>query len=384
MRMIGYGATAACLALCATALTSAGTMAAAETYRAATWLPSNDIHTVHAFNEWAETVSASTGETVAFDIFPGAALLPARTQMQGVADGIAQVGFQASGYLPSELPVANALSGAGFLSDDPMALAFAFADFAMTDPMGQRDYRERGVIPVGGFSTPLYHLICNRATIRTLDDLRGKRIRFPGGQGANLGDVLGIISVNIPSTDIYTGLTQGQLDCTANDLTYLTGSQKLLEVSDSVNLVKLLPSFNSVMHVHNPDFWAGLSTEERGAIFDATARAMARLQIDWERQEAEALQAARDAGHEIIEPDPEITATIQTWVDDGVGDMAGVAASSYGIEDPDALFASFESYLEKWTSLVDGLADRHDEAEVTALLSDNLFAPIDPATYGQE
>lgn len=354
----------------------------AETLRASTWLPSNDIHTVHSFNEWADTIRKATNGAIEIEIFAGGALMPAKTHLTGTGDGIAQIGFHASGYAPTELPVANALSGMGFEQPDPMVLAFAFADFAMHDPAGYNDYAQHNVVPVGGFSTPVYQLICKNAPIRTLEDLRGKRVRFPGGQGAKLAEVLGITTVNIPGTEIYTGLTQGQLDCTANDLTYLTSSQRLVEVSDSITLVNLTPSFNSVMHVWNKDAWTALTDEQRRVVLDANALAMARLQIDWDVQAIAALDAARKAGHEIIEPDASITGAIGNWVDAGVGDMAGVARDTHKIQDPEALFTSFRSYRDKWTKLLATLPDRHDEAALTVLIKTNLFDTVDVATYG--
>lgn len=356
----------------------------ADTLRASTWLPSNDIHTVHAFNEWAETIRTDTGGDVEMDIFAGGALMPAKAHLTGIGDGIAHVGFPASGYTPSDLPVANALSGLGFEEPDAMVLAFAFADFMMNEEIGYNDYAQHGTVPVGGFSTPIYELICKDAPIHTLDDLRGKRIRFPGGQGAKLAAALGVVTVNIPGTEVYTGLTQGQLDCTANDLTYLTSSQQLIEVSNSVTMVSLTPSFNSVMHVWNKNAWQGLTDEQRRAVLDANARAMARLQIDWDVQAIAALEAAKAAGHRIIEADASITEAIQSWIDDGVGDMAGVARDAHGIEDPEAMFAAFRTYRDKWKALLNGMEDRHDEAALTALIKTNLFDTVDVGSYGLE
>lgn len=368
------------LATAATGLAFWGA-AQADTLRASTWLPSNDIHTIHAFNEWAEEVEANSGGSLEIAIFAGGALMPAKSHLQGTADGLAQIGFHTSGYTPSELPIANALSGMGFVEPDPMVLAYAFADFSMNEKAGYDSYASHGVVPIGGFSTPVYRLICNGTTIRTLDDLRGKRIRFPGGQGANLASHLGITTVNIPGTDIYLGLSQGQLDCTANDLTYLTSSQKLIETSTSVTLTSLTPSFTSTMHVWNKEAWRNLTPDQRRVVLDATARAMARLQIDWDMSATAALERAREAGHEIVEPDASITDAIQAWVDDGVGDMVGVARQN-GISDPETLFATFQTYIDKWKGLIGGMENRDDEEALIALTKDNLFDRIDPETYG--
>ena len=62
--------------------------------------------------------------------------------------------------------------------------------------------------------------------------------------------------------------------------------------------------------------------------------------------------------------------------------MVGVARDTYKLEDPEAVFASFEPYVEKWGTLVRGMTDRTDEEELTQLLLDNMFSDLDPSVYG--
>lgn len=69
--------------------------------------------------------------------------------------------------------------------------------------------------------------------------------------------------------------------------------------------------------------WAGLAPDRRRALPDA-AKAMASPQLDWADAEA-VLESARQAGHELIEPDPFLTEEIDQSVRDGIGDMAGFA-----------------------------------------------------------
>ena len=61
---------------------------------------------------------------------------------------------------------------------------------------------------------------------------------------------------------------------------------------------------------------------------------------------------------------------------------AGIARDTYKLENPEAVFATFEPYVTKWTGLVQGLKDRNNEDELTQLLLDNMFKDLDPAVYG--
>lgn len=215
--------------------------------RASTWLPAKDIHAIHSLNGWAETLEETRGRTLNLEAFPDRSLRPVKAHLQGTADRIAHGRFHAPGYAPLELPMANTLSAMGCGHPDAMVLATAFADFMMNDPVGYTDDARHGLLPITGFSTPAFPLICKSSPMRSLGDLAGKRLRFPGGQGAKMAQTLGAVTVIIPGTAIYTSLTPGQLGCTANDITYLTGSQHLIEVSDPITLNDLTASFKSVM-----------------------------------------------------------------------------------------------------------------------------------------
>lgn len=372
-----------CLASLAMAVISPITPALADDIRAATYLGPSNIQTDHGLTRFLPALRDRTEGRITAELFANGVLLPPRSILQGVSDNIAQIGFHTTNYTPSELPVIYALSGMGFREPDPMVLGLAFADWVMNDPAGYGDYRRHGVIPVGGFSTAPYELLCAGSPIRTLDDIRGKRLRFPGGQTALLAEPLGFTPVSIPASEMYQAMTGGQIDCTAIFATFLNVDQQLHEVTKSVTLVHLPPVFYDPMQIYNASYWQGISEQDRRSIFDLAAGAMAHIAVDFETKTADSLAFAREKGIEIIEPDASLTTTIKAWVDAGAGDMTGKAREA-GIADPDALFASFGTYLDKWRPLVGGLSDRHDVDEVSRLIAENLFGKMDLATYGMD
>lgn len=368
------------IALAATTALTLAFPAKAADYMLSTWLEPNHIITRHAHVEWADAVKAATNGEISFEVFVGGALIPAQSTMQGTADGVAQVGFHTATYTPSDLPVSNALADMGFTYPDAMVMSFAFGDFMMKEPAGYNDWRKNGVLFGGSYSTPIYHFIC-REEIRTLDDIKGKRIRMPGGGWARFGQYLGITSVNVPSNEIYTAFERGSVDCTCSDPTHLISGATLLEVAKSVTVLKMSPFYAGNTYAYNPAFWASLTPEQRRALFNESARAMARMQIGYDAEFDKAMQAARDKGLTIAEPDASLQGAYDTWVKEGVGGMADIAKTTHKIEDPEALYASFRPYIEKWAKLLDGV-DRKNEEALTAVIRTNLFDPIDVATWG--
>lgn len=108
---------------------------------------------------------------------------------------------------------------------------------------------------------------------------------------------------------------------------------------------------------------------------------MARVQIEFALQVDASVEAGKAKGIRFNEPEPALLALRDQWVADGIGDLAGLARDTYGIEDPEALFALFQTYIDKWSGLMEGV-DRTDEDALTALVKTNLFDTIDTETYG--
>ncbi len=358
------------------------TTAMAESYRLTTYAPPNEAASIH--QTWlADTLREKTNGAIDFEIFYASTLVPAKEQMKAIGNGVAHAGFQAMGYIPSDAPLNNALTAYGFIETNPTAIAMAFADWSMHDAGALSQYDKAGVVPFGGFSTPTYPFICNTdEPITSLEQFQGLKVRFPGGANAKLTQDLGGVPVNIPGTEIYQALQTGAIDCAGILAAWLNIDNSLEEVSKSVTLANWTGSYNSPFHLANKSFWQGLTDEQRALYMETTARGTAKMQIFFNENDIKAIEMAKANGHAIVEPDAEFKAAVQAWVDNGVGDMAGVARDTYGIDDPEAFFATFDPYVEKWGKLVRAMDNVNDEDALTQLILDNMMNDLDPAVYG--
>jgi TRAP-type C4-dicarboxylate transport system substrate-binding protein len=370
------------LLLACAAVIAVTTGASAKDYRWSQWQPDNESTVV--VNRWfvQELAKATKGE-ITFQIFSGGVLMPPRAHLRGIGDGVAQGGQITGGYTPSDLPLSNALSGFGFIEPDATIIGAAYADWAMHDPAGNKEWTSKNIVPLGGFATPPYPIICNTSQpVRTLADFKGKKIRWPGGAPAKMTQDLGAVPVNIPAPDIYQALQTKQVDCAGILAGYLNIDAKLDEVSKFTTLINAGGSFISPQIALNKDFWKSLTNEQRSIFFQLAARASAKVQILWNVNDEKALKAAQAKGHQVVQPDASLRGAIDKWIADGVGDMAGVARTTYNVKDPEALFASFRSYVKKWQDIVAKMKNKNDEEELTKVFYDNMFANLNPATYG--
>lgn len=367
------------LGLASTLAIAAAGIARAEEFRASNWMEPNHPVSIYGFGQWSEEVAKETGGDVIFQVFEGGSLIPAKTTLQGVADGVAQVGFVSANYTPSLMPIAASLGDFEFVNTDPYVLSAAYSDFMMNDPEASREWREGGVVYGAGYGTPIYYFLC-REPLRTAQDFVGKRIRTPGGGLPRFIPTIGAVSVNITSTETYQAFDRGALDCSVNDPTHLTGGATLMDVTKAITLLPMAPSFSGALHAYDLEFWSDLTDEERRGILNAEARSMARMNIASEKAAQAALEVAREKGIEMVEPDASLTEALATWVNGGMGDVP--EAEKLGITDPEALFEQFRSYLDKWDVVFGAMKDRLDEDEYTAMLRENLYDEIDVKSYG--
>ncbi|CUH81265.1 hypothetical protein [Tropicibacter naphthalenivorans] len=355
--------------------------ASAETYRFSSWNAPTEP-TTRANDQFVKDLAEATGGALSFEHFTGGAIMPPKSHLQGIGDGIAQIGQTTVGYTPSDLPINASIAGYGFIEPDPIAIGAAYADWTMRDPAAQAEWAGHNVLPLAGFSTPEYSLMCNTdAPITEATQMQGLKVRAYGLIGALVTE-LGGVPVGMPASEAYQALQTGALDCASLWANWLRDGN-LQEVTNYTTLTRWTPAFNSPQMTLNRGWWQGLTNEQRQTIMELAARTQARAHILYAEAANSALDDAKASGQTTeAEPAASLTTAVQAWIDNGVGAMAGIARNTYKIDDPEAVFASFEPYVAKWGALVRAMPDRNDEDALTQLLMDNMFNDLDPAVYG--
>lgn len=362
---------------------STATGAGAETYRLSMWNGPNEP-TVIANQFFVEEIERATNGEISFEMFTGAAILPANSHLQGTGDGVVQVGQVTVGYTPKELPLSSSISGFGFIENDPIAIGAAYADWAMHDPAVLGEFKSHNILPMAGFATSEYSLMCNTSqAITEAEQFKGLKVRAYGLTNS-LVQFMGGIPVGVSAAEAYQALQTGALDCASLSANWLRDGN-LQEVTKWTTLTAWAPAFSSPQLSVNMDFWQSLTDEQRAVFLETAAKTEARAHMLYAAAASTALDDAVASGRtSVAEPGESLNQAVADWIDAGVGDMVGVARDTYGIKDPEAVFSSFEPYVEKWGALVRSMKDRNDEAELVQLLWDNMFSDLDPATWGMD
>lgn len=329
--------------------------------------------------EWGEMLREASDGQLNPDVYTGTVLLAPRATLQGIRDNVVQVGSHPAVYTPSEMPVAMSVQELGFNYDNARVMVMAITDWSMNNPTQLEEWDDNEIVYLGGYATPPYLMFC-REPVTNLEQIKGKRLRTAGSTVSEWVEQVGAIPVNVPSSEMYSGLDRGTLDCATNAGSDLI-ERSLWEVAPHTTVLSTGMYYSGPKWGWNTDFWASLTPDERRTIMDVTARSIARLAINYTRRANEALEEAEAKGNTIHEPSDELMESVEAFRENAIEDVYAAAEEKYGLENGEEVIDSFRATYDKWEDLLADV-DVTDEDALTALLQDQVYSKIDEESYG--
>ncbi len=364
------------------AVSFVGIASAATEFNASIWFPNTHPLTKYGYIEWAKHVEAQSHGDLKPNVFVGDALLPPKAHLSGLSSGIAQVTYHAGTYTPADLPEDNVLSMLAMGESDPIAVAMAVSDFYMNDPQMRARYKKLGIVFGGGYATPPYRLFCT-SKVASLKDLKGKKIRTPGLVQAAWAKSVGAVPVSVPSSEMFTGLEKGQLDCAANAANDMK-SRSLWDVAKYTSMISLGMYWAGWEWAYNADFWRGLKPQERRVLLDTMSDSLVDTMIGYIKASKEAVKEAPSHGVTIYKPTPAMTKSVQNFADQEAYKMAIAEANNrFHVKNPAGLIKRFRATLAKWKGLLKGV-NRMDAPKLKQILKTNLYGKVNAKTYGMD
>jgi TRAP-type C4-dicarboxylate transport system substrate-binding protein len=362
------------MALCGTALPSH-----AESYPASNWLPPANYVSIYGYDKLSEEMDKATNGKVKFQVYHSASLLPAKTTLQGVADGAAVVGPVFPGYTPAEVPLNFLMNDTSFIIKDFFAAALAYTDLATSNPRIMGEWRDHGVLFGGAYATAIFGYACMKQAT-TKEELGSLKIRSAGGAQAEWVKSLGAVPVAVPITDVFSGLERGSIDCVLTDPTNIdVGNQFGQVVKSFVTLP--LGSAIGANWVYNLNFWRGLEPSERRALLDNMGKAIVDIEVSYVKGVDNSKTWMKDHDIPVLEPSKGLTDETDAFKAQFIANLAKLAADDRHIENPGELIQAFVDKQAKWTKLLEGV-DRTDNEALYAIVHDNLYGKIDENTFG--
>lgn len=270
------------------------------------WLPPSHPIVKDMLIPWGKQIEESTKGRVKVEILPSP-LGPPPAQFDIAKDGLADVSFSVHGYTPGRFTLTE-IAELPFLSDKSEALSVAY--WRITEQMLAKSNEHAGVKLLSVFTHGPGHIFNTKKPIRSLDDLKGMKMRVGGGIVNTIAKELDFVPVMQPSSKAYEILSTG----VADGILFPHESVPFFKLEKVLKFGTLVPRglYNtSFFLVMNQGKWDGLSAEDKDAVSKASGEAFARMSGKaWDAADKAGMDAMKAAGIQFETISPTFMTTV--------------------------------------------------------------------------
>ncbi|MAZ01784.1 MAG: hypothetical protein CMN56_01465 [Sneathiella sp.] len=352
--------------------------ASAKELTFAGYTSSNHVVAQEAILPFFEDVAKRTNGSLTFRFSPVGELLKAKAIGPGVEDGLAEAGQVISLVYVNELPHYHVINQAMIYASGSLAANGAALELCyLAYPECNEDYKKRGLVHLGDYSTTNYYNFICREEVTSLDDLKGRRVRGLSTAG-RWAESVGALAINMTSAEMVEALQSGgQVECATAPIAWIT-NYALMDTIKSVLVVErgAYPAINFM--TMNRDTWNDLSTTEKQAIIDALPMGIANAAVKgYVDLDAKTRKEAEAKGTKFIKVDEE---KLDALYAEFLKSEEAVLAKRFEenqIEGATEAIATFRELLIKWKGIIDNLPEITPTAYAKTL-KDNVFSKIKP------
>jgi TRAP-type C4-dicarboxylate transport system substrate-binding protein len=219
------------------------------------WGPTN------ALQPWLKQVEAATNGKVKFEVYPSQTLVKGPDMWKAVRSGVADVGWCFHGYWPEMTPLSDVVTLPGLPIPSAEKGSEVLWKLYEKFPAMQKEYSE--VHPILLYTSNPYFLLTSKKQVKTLEDLKGLKIRVTGGPPTEQMKALGAVPTPIPMPDMYQALDKGVVDGMGAPWEAVQGF-RLYEVAKYYTMVPLSAVYFSLCA--NKQKWDSLPKDVQAAI----------------------------------------------------------------------------------------------------------------------
>ena len=217
---------------------------------------------------WAEEVEKVTQGRVKITIYPGGALGKPPDQYDNCVTGVTDIAFGLHGYTLGKFPLCSVME-LPFMVTSAQAGSHAFWDLYHEFPEIQAEHQ--GVKVLWLWTHDVGQILTVKKPVRTLEDLRGLKLRCPSASQKPVIEALGATPVMMPISELYDSLQKGVVDGTVIPMSAIYDFN-LQDVAKYVTLVDAyVCTFFMVMNLNS---WNKISPQDQKAIESLIGKSM--------------------------------------------------------------------------------------------------------------
>lgn len=257
-----------------------------------------------AAENWIKEIEKRTSGRVKITYYPGGTLTPAPQCYDGVVKGISDIGMTCLAYTRGRFPFMEGVD-----------LPLGYPSGTVATRVVNDIYRKFEPAELSDTHTLYFHahgpgLLHTKTPVRTLDDIKGMKIRCTG-LAAKIVEALGGVPVAMAQGETYEALQKGTVSGTFGPIEVLKG-WKQAEVIEYTTDTSCIGYTTSMWVGINLDKWDSLP-EDIQQVFTAVSEEWIEVHAKvWDDADAAGREYTLSLGNEIIDLSPEEAAR---WVE---------------------------------------------------------------------
>jgi len=310
------------------------------------------------FGHFIDYVEEKSNGKIKFEVYYSSALFSQDESLDGISTGVADMTLLTPSYFPNDLPVTNWFTGLASLSEVSWPYGLmqemgAVGNLFTGNEDLQAEYDRHNVKVLSATTTARADLMCTKP-VKTLKDLKGKRVRVSGPTWQHEFEHLGATAVFLAVDETYEGLQRGTIDCAAiaGGLGGAYTDFGITEVAPHYTPISA-SSVPGIVQLINKDTWDKLPADAQQVLQDAASTYAAEyVKYGFVDGAAKHIDTLKKHGGSLNEPD-EIQSALTPFQEKVVKSLEGKAPSEVG--DPAGFVEQYRGLLADWSTRLDEL-----------------------------
>jgi TRAP-type C4-dicarboxylate transport system substrate-binding protein len=340
------------------------------------WTPAQEYQNRVAMPELFRNIEKDTGGAIKWKLIAGGQIADAKATFTAVKDGLMQAGLGIVTYVPNAIPSVYAIYSTNIFGEsDPVAASGAALEtMYLRCPSCLEELRKQNSVVLAGWTTSAYVLTC-REPLRTMADLKGKRVRATGGN-AEMLKMAGMVPVGATLVEAVGLLQRGGLDCQHGIIDWVRtfGYGDVAKYIMDYPLGLSGPALGILM---NRDAWKNFTPEQKKVHVKYGAWLSAKMAIgNFIISNEEALNTVvKDKGVQLVKVGNAFDAIPENYKK--VQRETNIAtAKGFGVQDPAVIIDYYERAVERWRPVSKQIG--RDIDQFTQVLDREVFSKVDP------
>lgn len=252
------------------------------------FLPPTDKVSI-AFDSWSKEVEKKTNGRIKINFHPGATLTPGAQTYDSVVRGVVDIGSSSLAYTRGRFPMIELL-------DLPLGVKSAKLATRLSNEYYKKfATKEFSDSKIMFFSSHGPGLLFTRKPVKTLEDLKGLKVKCAAGATVDMLSFLGAAPVPMSMGDTYDALQRGMLDGMLGPYAVLS-TYRLGEVAKFSPENYSTAYFNTFFVTMNKDKWNSLPKDIQKIIDDINEQWVFKAGDPWDEEDGNGKKFMKEKG----------------------------------------------------------------------------------------